>query len=110
MTVAILLAGGQGTRLQAVWQGLPKALAPVAGRPFIDYLITHLARRGAFSRIVLAAGHKAESLAVQCAAIADVPPIIIQTEPSSLGTGGALMHTLATLRARPLSCSMGTAS
>ena len=95
MTMAILLAGGQGTRLKAVWQGRPKALAPVAGRPFIEYPITQLARSGALSKIVIAAGYKAEALAAHCAAIADVPPIIICTEPSPLGTGGAMLHALA---------------
>ena len=95
MTAAILLAGGQGTRLQAVWQGRPKALAPVAGRPFIDYLIAQLAQSGAFSKIVIAAGYKAEALTAHCAAIADVPPIVVSVEPSPLGTGGALLHALS---------------
>ena len=95
MTAAILLAGGQGTRLQSVWRGRPKALAPVAGRLFIDHLIAQLARSGVFTKIVVAAGYKAGALIAHCAAVADVLPIVVSAEPSPLGTGGALLHALA---------------
>ncbi len=36
---AIVLAGGLGTRLQSVVPDLPKCLAPVAGRSFLEYLL-----------------------------------------------------------------------
>ena len=39
ITEAIILAGGLGTRLQSVVGDLPKCLAPVAGRPFLSYLL-----------------------------------------------------------------------
>ena len=41
ITEAIVLAGGLGTRLKAVVTDLPKSLAPVAGRPFLAYLLDH---------------------------------------------------------------------
>ena len=44
MMEAIVLAGGFGTRLREVVPDLPKPMAPVAGRPFLDILLTALAR------------------------------------------------------------------
>ena len=38
----IILAGGQGTRLRSVVQDIPKCLAPVAGRPFLRYMLDYL--------------------------------------------------------------------
>ncbi|RYZ48416.1 MAG: hypothetical protein EOO14_22150, partial [Chitinophagaceae bacterium] len=42
ITEAIVLAGGYGNRLQETVPGLPKVLAPVAGKPFLSYVIDHL--------------------------------------------------------------------
>jgi D-glycero-alpha-D-manno-heptose 1-phosphate guanylyltransferase len=36
---AIILAGGLGTRLRDAVPDLPKCMAPVAGRPFLFYVI-----------------------------------------------------------------------
>ncbi len=41
-TEAIILAGGQGTRLRSVVQDVPKPMAPVANRPFLAYLFDQL--------------------------------------------------------------------
>jgi len=60
----ILLAGGLGTRLASVWKG-PKCLAPVAGRPFLFYVLDRFERAG-FSRACLALA--VGSTEVRCAA------------------------------------------
>ena len=39
ITEAIILAGGKGTRLQSVVSDVPKPMAIVAGRPFLEYLL-----------------------------------------------------------------------
>lgn len=52
---AVILAGGKGTRLGALTQGLPKPLVPVGGKPFILYLIAALKRHD-FRDIVLLVG------------------------------------------------------
>ena len=41
-TEAIILAGGLGTRLREAVPDLPKSMAPVAGRPFLSYVIDYL--------------------------------------------------------------------
>lgn len=54
-----MLAGGRGTRLLPLTADLPKPMIPVAGRPFVDYLLEELARNG-FEEVVLLLGYLAE--------------------------------------------------
>ena len=57
-TTAVILAGGLGTRLRPAFADRPKVLAPVAGRPFLDYLLTHLRNQG-LHQVVLSIGYLA---------------------------------------------------
>jgi D-glycero-D-manno-heptose 1,7-bisphosphate phosphatase len=88
-----ILVGGLGTRLGAATAALPKPLLPVAGRPFVDFLIAEAIRRG-FTEIVLLAGYRSgEVLAYVQKARArfDVDlRIVVEDEP--MGTGGALAN------------------
>lgn len=59
---AIILCGGKATRLAALHGDRPKALVPVAGRPFLEWQLAWLAR-GGVRRVHLAAGHMADRLA-----------------------------------------------
>ncbi len=52
---AVVLLGGRGTRLRTVVNDLPKPMAPVAGRPFLEYLLGQL-REAGIDRVVLAVG------------------------------------------------------
>ena len=54
---AIILAGGFGTRLAKVVKDVPKPMAPVAGRPFLQYVIDDLIEQGV-DRIILAVCYK----------------------------------------------------
>ncbi|MEM7394655.1 MAG: sugar phosphate nucleotidyltransferase [Verrucomicrobiota bacterium] len=82
---AIILLGGLGTRLRSLHPDLPKALAPIAGRPFLQWQLDWLARFG-ITRIHLAAGHRAD----QVAAWAEGRNLTVSVEPEPLGTGGGL--------------------
>ena len=42
----IILAGGQGTRLSSISNGVPKSLMPVGSRVFLDILIQNLINYG----------------------------------------------------------------
>jgi NDP-sugar pyrophosphorylase family protein len=53
---AVVLAGGMGTRLRPLTETLPKALVPVAGRPFIEYQIEQFRRHGV-TNLVICLGH-----------------------------------------------------
>jgi D-glycero-alpha-D-manno-heptose 1-phosphate guanylyltransferase len=58
---AIVLAGGLGTRLREVVQDVPKPMAPVAEKPFLEILLSSLSSKG-FSRIVLSLGFMADKI------------------------------------------------
>jgi NDP-sugar pyrophosphorylase family protein len=58
---ALILVGGLGTRLRPAVGDLPKAMAPAAGRPFLEYVIEYLALRGV-GNVVLAVGHLSEAI------------------------------------------------
>ena len=89
ITEAIVLAGGLGTRLQTEVPGLPKCLAPVAGKPFLAYLLAYFQRQG-ISRFVFALGfrsHQVKSFVTE-ALPASAYEFSIEDEP--LGTGGGI--------------------
>jgi D-glycero-alpha-D-manno-heptose 1-phosphate guanylyltransferase len=86
---AVVLAGGMGTRLREVVSDLPKPMAPVAGRPFLELLLHSLAAKG-FSRVILSTGYLAEQISSYfggCFAGIELE-YSVETEP--LGTGGAV--------------------
>lgn len=88
MKEAIILAGGLGTRLRSVVSDLPKCMAPVAGRPFLFYVINYLQSQGV-EKFIFSLGYKYE--AIEEYLEERFPTLsyqtVIETEP--LGTGGA---------------------
>jgi len=58
---AMILAGGLGTRLRAAYEAGPKSMAPVGGRPFLDYLLTWLRSEGV-EEVILCVGYKRASI------------------------------------------------
>lgn len=96
----LVLAGGFGSRLQSVVSDVPKPLAPVAGRPYLDYLIDSWIEQGV-ERMSLLLHHKAELLQEFVGAkqrqllMAERPcQLRFLVEPSPLGTGGAVAHAV----------------
>ncbi len=90
---AIILAGGLGTRLREAVPGLPKAMAEVAGRPFISFVIDALRMQG-ITKFIFSLGYKAdiiESYLKEHYTTLEYH-IVIETEP--LGTGGAIKLAL----------------
>src|SRR5690242_12677154 len=55
---ALILAGGAGTRLRSVLPELNKPMAPVAGRPFLEYLLMQL-KKHEIDEVILCVGYKA---------------------------------------------------
>ncbi len=89
ITEAIILAGGLGTRLQSVIGDLPKCLAPVAGRPFLSYLLDSSKKQG-IRKFVFALGHKTDQIESFVKKSLPEGSYIISTEEEPLGTGGAI--------------------
>ena len=86
---ALILAGGLGTRLRPVVSDQPKVLAPVAGRPFLTYLLDQLAEAGC-TRVVLCTGHLGEQIRQRLGGEYRGLHLHYSRESSPLGTGGAL--------------------
>jgi NDP-sugar pyrophosphorylase family protein len=86
---AVVLAGGMGTRLRSVVADLPKVLAPVAGRPFLTYLLDQVADAG-IQRVVLSTGYLAEQFADVIGGRYRNIQIVYAHEEQPLGTGGAI--------------------
>ena len=86
---AVVLAGGLGTRLRDRISELPKPMAPVAGRPFLEYLLDALVRANV-DAIVLAVGYRAEVIQEHFRDSYRGVPIQYSFEAQPLGTGGAL--------------------
>jgi NDP-sugar pyrophosphorylase family protein len=90
MTVAIL-NGGLATRLRPVTEKIPKALLPVAGKPFLAHQLD-LLRRNGIRRIVVCAGYLGEQIREQ------FPDLEYSFDgPALLGTGGAVRKALPML-------------
>ncbi len=89
VTEAIVLAGGLGTRLRSAVPDMPKCMAPVNGRPFLDYII-HYYRKQGIQRFIFSLGYKSEIIETWLdQAYAGLEKlIVIEREP--LGTGGAI--------------------
>lgn len=89
VTEAIILAGGLGTRLREAVPDLPKCMAPVAGKPFLSYVIDALRMQG-ICYFVFSLGYKWE---VVEAYLKEQYPTLSYTnvvEQIPLGTGGAI--------------------
>lgn len=94
---AVILAGGKGTRLRAEVPDLPKPLAPINGRPFLEYQMSYWVGQGV-DRFVLSVGYKAEKVIETVGSRFGGVPVIYAVEDRPLGTGGALLLAMQQLR------------
>lgn len=94
---AILLVGGQGTRLRPLTLSTPKPMLPVAGVPFVTHQLARLAAAG-FDHVVLATSYRAEVFEAHFGAGAGLGlrlSYVVEDEP--LGTGGAIRNASTAL-------------
>ena len=83
----IILVGGLGTRLRSVVSDVPKPLAPVQGRPFLEWLMSYCLAQGS-SRFILSIGYMADAIAGQFGDNFEGVPVVYSHEEEQLGTGG----------------------
>jgi D-glycero-alpha-D-manno-heptose 1-phosphate guanylyltransferase len=89
ITEAIVLAGGTGTRLKSVVADVPKSLAPVAGLPFLSYLLDYSKQQG-IEKFIFALGYKTELIESFVKDYLPAGSYIFSVEDEPLGTGGAI--------------------
>ena len=93
-STAIVLAGGQGTRLRSVVPNLPKPMALVNGKPFLSYLFRYWHNQG-IKRFVVSTGYLAEVIENYFSNRYAGAEIVYAHECEPLGTGGALINSLS---------------
>src|SRR3569623_249639 len=89
---AVILAGGFGTRIRHVLPDLPKPMAHVAGRPFIEWVVRFIARQG-IRRAVISTGYLGEKIENHIATNS-IPEVSVSCvrETTPLGTGGGFLN------------------
>jgi D-glycero-alpha-D-manno-heptose 1-phosphate guanylyltransferase len=94
---AIVLAGGLGTRLRTAVPALPKPMAPVNGRPFLEHQLDYWAGQGV-TRFILSVGYRHEAITGHFGKTYHNVPVSYAVEDRPLGTGGGLLLAAASLR------------
>lgn len=97
----VILAGGLGTRLRSVLPRLPKVLAPVNGRPFITYLLDHIASCG-LRRVTFCLGYRASDVIEALGDRYGPLTLAYSVEESPLDTAGAVRNAAGCLRSDPV--------
>jgi mannose-1-phosphate guanylyltransferase len=94
---AVVLAGGEGTRLRPLTYALPKPLLPIANRPFLERQLDWLAEAGV-DEVILSLGYRPDAFLERFPG-GSVPgsPLRLRlaVEPEPLGTGGAIRFAAA---------------
>ena len=90
---AVILVGGEGTRMRPLTETTPKPLIPVVDRPGLDHVLDHLARHGVHE-VVLSSPYLERVFHPFIAARHGDPAITWITESAPLGTGGAIVNAL----------------
>jgi len=103
----LILAGGKGTRLQSVVSDLPKPMAPIAGRPFLEYQVKFLKNNG-FHNFCFLTGFKAKCVEdyFEDGSKWGVE-IRYSVEEEPLGTGGAIKLAMVTSTFEKFICLNG---
>lgn len=95
---AVLLAGGEGTRLRPLTLDVPKPLVPIAHLPYLEQLISRLRRHG-IRELILTACYLSEQIRDFCAESREGMKLTYVVEEIPLGTGGAVGNVGAQLDA-----------
>lgn len=96
MREAIILAGGKGSRLKQVVSDVPKPMAPINGRPFLEFLLDKLIQFK-FDRVILSVGYMSDVIVNHFGNQYKSLSIVYVYESTPLGTGGGIKKSLARL-------------
>jgi mannose-1-phosphate guanylyltransferase len=86
---AVVLVGGEGTRLRPLTETIPKPLLPFMNRPFLDHVLDHLARHGV-EEAICSSPYLEERFHGFLESRTSPPSVAWITEARPLGTAGAI--------------------
>ncbi|MCB9030191.1 MAG: NTP transferase domain-containing protein [Deltaproteobacteria bacterium] len=92
-TTAVILAGGLGTRLRPLISDRPKPMAPVADRPFLEYLLDQLNSAG-IRHVVICTGYLSEMISSHFGEQYKNMRVSYTEERLLLGTGGGIKFAM----------------
>jgi D-glycero-alpha-D-manno-heptose 1-phosphate guanylyltransferase len=100
-TAAVVLAGGFGKRVQRLLPDIPKPMAPIGGRPFVEWIVRYLAAQQ-IRDIILSTGHLAEVIERHFATqpVKNVHVRCVR-ETSPLGTAGGFLNVVRQSQSHP---------
>jgi mannose-1-phosphate guanylyltransferase/phosphomannomutase len=97
---AVIMAGGEGTRLRPLTTSQPKPMLPIANRPMAEHVISLLKRHG-FDEIVVTVAFMANTIRTYFGDGSDFGvSIIYATEETPLGTAGSVLNAREELTER----------
>jgi D-glycero-alpha-D-manno-heptose 1-phosphate guanylyltransferase len=98
---AVVLAGGFGTRIKHLLGDLPKPMAPVNGKPFVEWVVRYLAAQG-IRKVILSTGHLAETVEKHFAPqpVKNVRVTCVP-ETTPLGTAGGFINAAKSAKENP---------
>lgn len=98
---AVILAGGKGKRLRSVVKGIPKSMAKVCGKPFLDILFSQLNNSNLINGVTMAVGYKAQKIIKQYTKSFPYNfDVHFCVEKKLLGTGGAVKKAIQYIKSR----------
>jgi len=86
---AVVLVGGEGTRLRPLTETIPKPLLPFMNRPYLDHVLDHLVSHGV-DEVILSSSYLEDEFRSFLDARRGTPTVTWITEPQPLGTSGAI--------------------
>ena len=90
---AVVLVGGEGTRLRPLTETMPKPLLPLVDRPILDHVLDHLVAHGV-RQVIMSSPYLEDTFHPFIEARGGEPAITWVTEAEPLGTGGAIVSAL----------------
>ncbi|MDY7103970.1 MAG: sugar phosphate nucleotidyltransferase [Actinomycetota bacterium] len=89
---AVIMAGGEGSRLRPLTSNVPKPMVPIVNRPLMEHVVTHLRRHG-FSEIVVTVAYLANAIRTYFGDGSELGVrMVYATEEAPLGTAGSVRN------------------
>ena len=91
--IAVILVGGEGTRLRPLTLDRPKAMLPIGGRPFLAHMLERLAAAGV-KRVVFSCGYLPDPIVAGFGDMYDGMALEYAVEPEPMDTAGAIRFAI----------------